>query len=74
MSCVTGCEVNPNGSRWVDRLMGWCFSILLAVIALYCAVKVLEAIWPALLVIVGIAAIIALIIRLVVYFTSRNSW
>ena len=54
--------------------MGWCFKILLAVIALYCAVKVLEAIWPALLVIVGIAAIIALIIRLVVYFTSRNSW
>ena len=74
MSCVTGCEVNPNGSRWVDQLMGWCFNILLAVIALYCAVKLLEAIWPALLVIVGIAAIIVLIIRIVVYFTSRNSW
>jgi len=66
-----------NGSdpgRWVDQLIGLCFRILLAVIALYCAVKVLEAIWPALLVIVGVAAITVVIIRIVVYYTSRNSW
>ena len=66
-----------NGSdpgRWIDQLIGMCFRILLAVIALYCAVKVLEAIWPALIVIVGIGAIIVLIIRVVVYFTSRNTW
>jgi hypothetical protein len=63
-----------NGSKWVDRLTSWCFSILAATIALYCAVKLIEAIWSALLVIVGIAAIIALIVRIVVYFTSRNSW
>jgi hypothetical protein len=60
--------------RWIDRLSSWCFSILLASIALYCAVKLIEAIWSALLVIVGIAAIIALIIRIVVYYTSRNWW
>lgn len=63
-----------NGSKWTDRLTSWCFSILVATIALYCAVKVLEVMWPALIVIVGAAAIIALIIRIVVYYTSRNSW
>jgi hypothetical protein len=65
---VTG----PDPGRWMDRLIGWCWGILLASIALYCAVKVLEAIWPALVVIVGIAAIIALIIRIVVYYTSQK--
>jgi len=63
-----------NPGRWIDRLIGWCFGILGASIALYCAVKVLEAIWPALVAIVGITAISALIIRIVVYFTSRNRW
>jgi hypothetical protein len=67
---VTG----PDPGRWIDRLIRWCWGILLASIALYCAVKVLEAIWPALVVIVGAVAIIALIVRIVVYFTSRNSW
>nr|WP_090344904.1 hypothetical protein [Mycolicibacterium malmesburyense]CRL76777.1 hypothetical protein CPGR_04087 [Mycolicibacterium malmesburyense] len=61
-------------SRWMDRLIGWCFGILGAVIALYCAVKVLEAIWPALVMTVGAVALIALIIRTVVYYTSKNSW
>lgn len=65
--------MSPNEpGRFVDRLTSWCFSILGAVVALYCAVKVLEAIWPALVAIVGIAAITALIIRVIVYFTSQN--
>lgn len=58
--------------RLVDRLTGWCFGILAAVVTLYCAVRVLEVIWPALVVIIGVAAIIPLIIRIVVYFTSQN--
>lgn len=66
--------MSSNAGSSVDRVIGWCFKILLATIALYCAVKLLEAIWPALVIIVGIAAIIALIIRIVVNFTSRNSW
>jgi hypothetical protein len=67
--------LNAEGpGRWIDRLIAWCWSILGGAIALYCAVKLLEAIWPALLVIIGAAAIIALIIRIVVYYTSRNSW
>ncbi|MDO3175894.1 hypothetical protein [Mycobacteroides abscessus] len=67
--------MSPNEpGRFVDRLTGWCFGILAAVVALYCAVKVLEVIWPALILIVGIAAIIAVTVRVVVYFTSRNLW
>ena len=63
-----------NPGTWINRIVGWCVGLLAGVVALYCAVKVLEVIWPALVMIVGIIALIALIIRLVVYFTSRNSW
>jgi hypothetical protein len=63
-----------NPGRLVDRLVGWCFAILTGTIALYCAVKMLEAIWPALVVIVGIATIGALITRVVVYYTSKKMW
>ena len=66
--------MNTGPGRFTDRLVGWCFGILGAVIALYCAVKLLEAIWLALVVIIGIVALLALIIRIVVYFTSRNRW
>jgi uncharacterized membrane protein required for colicin V production len=66
--------MNGGMSRWPDRLIGWCFGLLAAVLALYCAVKVLEAIWPALVTIVGIAALSVAIYKFVVYFTSRNSW
>lgn len=66
--------MSPNGGRWIDRLIAWCWGILGGAIALYCAVKLIEAIWPALIVIAGALAIIALIIRIVVYYTSKNSW
>lgn len=66
--------MNMNGGRWMDRLIGWCFGILGGVIALYCAVRLVESIWPALLAIVGAGAIIAGIIWLVVYYTSKKSW
>jgi hypothetical protein len=67
--------MRPYGPSWPDRLIGWCFGILLATIALYCAVKLIEAILPALIVIIGVLAIIALIIgAIVVFSTSRNRW
>jgi hypothetical protein len=67
------CIVNgPNPGRWVDRVVGWCFGFLGAVIALWCAVRVLEVIWPALAVIVGIATLIVITIRIVVYYTSQK--
>jgi hypothetical protein len=64
----------PYPIRWMDRIIGWCCGILLASIALYCAVRILQAIWCSLVVIVGIVVSIAVIIRIVVYFTSRNRW
>ena len=64
---------DPGG--WIDRLIGWCFGILLAVIALYCAVRLIESILPTLIVIIGILALIAAVIgALVVISTWRNRW
>lgn len=64
-----------TGGGWFNRLIGWCFGILLAVIALYCAVRLIESIAPALVVIVGILTLIAAVIGgFVVFFTLKNRW
>lgn len=64
---------SPGG--WVDRLMGWCFGILLGVIALYCAVRLIESILPTLIVIIGILALLGLAVGVVVVInTWRNRW
>jgi hypothetical protein len=61
--------------RWMDKVIGWCFGILCGVIALYCAVKLIESILPALIVIIGILALIAAVIGVgVVFSTWRNRW
>ena len=39
-----------------DKLLGMCFTALLAAAALFIAVRLIEAIWTALLVILGVAA------------------
>ncbi|WAC90223.1 hypothetical protein [Mycobacterium sp. Aquia_213] len=64
--------MNPDPSHWVGRLTGWCFNILAAAIALWCAVKLITAMWPTLATIVGIATIFVVIIRIVVYYTSQK--
>ena len=68
--------MSGNGpSSWLDRLIGWCFGILAAAIALYCAVAVLESILPALFVAVGTLALIGLAVGAVIVFrTARNRW
>ncbi|AGB22139.1 hypothetical protein Mycsm_01746 [Mycobacterium sp. JS623] len=62
--------------RWIDRLIGWCWGILGGAIALYCAVKLLHAILPALIVVVGALAIVGLVVGvgIVVIRTLRNRW
>lgn len=63
----------PGG--WLDRMIGWCFGILLGVIALYCEVRLIESILPILLVIIGVLALIAGVIgAAVVFSTLRNKW
>jgi hypothetical protein len=67
--------VSQDPGGWVDRMIGWCFGILLGVIALYCAVRLIESILPTLIVIIGILALIAAVIGvLVVISTWRNKW
>ncbi|OYN77799.1 hypothetical protein CG716_17430 [Mycolicibacterium sphagni] len=59
----------------MDKVIGWCFGILCGVIALYCAVRLIEPILPTLIVIIGIMALIAAIIgAFVVISTWRNRW
>lgn len=64
--------MSPDPSHWISRLTGWCFSILAAAVALWCAVRLVCAMWPTLATIVGIAAILVVIIRVVVYYTSQK--
>jgi hypothetical protein len=67
--------LSPNGGGWVDRIIGWCFGILLGVIALYCAVRLIESILPTLIVVIGILAVIAAVIGgIVVFSTWRIRW
>jgi hypothetical protein len=70
-----GFAVNTDPGRWVDRIIGWCFGILLAVIALYCAVALIEAMLPTLIIIVGAITIVGLIVgAIVVIRTWCNRW
>lgn len=64
---------DPGG--WVDRMIGWCFGILLGVIALYCAARLIESILPTLIIVIGVLALIGLVIGAgVVFSTWRNRW
>jgi LPXTG-motif cell wall-anchored protein len=50
----------PRGPRsLLDDLFGLCFGLLLAAIAVHVAVKLIEAVWPALLVIMGVGLLLA---------------
>ncbi|MGJ6122345.1 hypothetical protein QN239_07190 [Mycolicibacterium sp. Y3] len=61
--------------KWMDRMIGWCFGILLGVIALYCAVALIKPILPTLILIVGVLAIAGLLIGAVVVFRAwRDRW
>ena len=64
---------DPDG--WIDRLVAWCFSILIGTAALYCAVRLLESVLPALIVAGGIVALLAALAGCIVVFrTWRNRW
>jgi hypothetical protein len=48
-----------NPRSWLDGLVGLCFGLLLAAIAVHVAVRLIEAVWPVLLLILGIGAVLA---------------
>lgn len=52
--------MRPSGPRsLLDDLFGLCFSLLLAAIAVYVAVRLIVSVWPVLLLILGIGAFAA---------------
>lgn len=67
--------MSQEPSKWMDKIIGACFGILLGVIALTCAVQLLQSILPTLKAAIGILAIIALLFGVVVVInTWRNRW
>lgn len=58
-----------------EKFKRGCISILVGVVAVYCAVGVIESIWPTLAVIIGVLGVIALLIgAIILYRKIRDSW
>lgn len=57
---------------WLDRLIGICLSLLVGAVALYIAVRLMEAVWAALLVIIGVCAFLG--IAFAVLSARRRGW
>lgn len=62
----------PDPRSWLDRAVGFCLSILVGAAAVFIAVRLIEAVWTALLVILGVAAFIT--VGVVVLRTRRQGW
>ncbi|MDQ1745487.1 MAG: hypothetical protein QOE23_3826 [Pseudonocardiales bacterium] len=51
--------MRPTGPRsLLDSLFGLCFGLLLAAIAVHVAVRLIEAVWPMLLVMLGVGLLL----------------
>lgn len=57
---------------WGDQIVGFGMGCLVAAVALYCAVSVIEAIWPILVIIIGVVALITAAIAIVRW--RQNRW
>lgn len=55
-----------------DRLIGGCMSVLLASIAIYCAAQIIQSIWPVLVIITGIIALVWVAVIVVRIWLSRR--
>ncbi|WP_024477223.1 hypothetical protein [Arthrobacter sp. CAL618] len=64
-------SVDPSPRSWFERAIGACMSVLLAVVALYCATQVLQSILPFLIACVGVVAIIWAVWVVVQYRRDR---
>lgn len=61
----------PDPGSWLDRVIGWSFGLLLVAAILYGAVKLLEAVLPTLLLILGGAGIAAGVVMAVRWWRMR---
>lgn len=65
--------MSQDPGSWIDRIVGWCFSILIASFLLYCAVQLVQSVLPALIIVGGIIGLVALLVgAIVVIRTWRN--
>lgn len=55
-----------------DRLIGGCMSVLLASIAIYCAAQIIQSIWPVLVIITGVVALVWIAVIVVGIWLSRR--
>lgn len=64
--------ISQEPQRWVDRLVGACGSLLIGALALYGAVWLLRAIWPELII---VALVSAVIVGLISWWREhRSGW
>ena len=59
---MSGNNINPGS--WVDRLVGWCVGLLLAAVAINCAVALIEQMLPTLVLILGIIGLVGMAVGL----------
>lgn len=66
--------MTPDPRSMHDRLVSVCFSLLLGAAALYVAVRLIEAIWSALLVIFGVSLFIVAAVVIVRARSDSRKW
>lgn len=59
-------------ASWTDKFVSMCVGVLLGAIMLYCAVQLIASIWPWLVAIVGVVALVAG--GVVVFRTTCGRW
>lgn len=59
-------------TSWTDKFISMCVGILFGAFVLYCAVQLIASIWPWLVGIVGVVALVAG--GVVVFRTTRDRW
>ncbi|ANQ73237.1 MULTISPECIES: hypothetical protein [Rhodococcus] len=64
---------DANPKSWFDRAISGCLSILVAAIALYFAVALIEAIWPYLVSAFAVASVVVVAIQ-IIRARRENRW
>ena len=62
----------PSPSSWLDRLVGACLALLMGAIAVFVAVRLIEAVWQGLLAVLG--ALLLLSIGVAVVRAHLRGW
>ncbi|GAA1344266.1 hypothetical protein [Arthrobacter roseus] len=64
---------NPTDPKSLfDRLIGGCMSVLLASIAIYCAAQIIQSIWPVLVIVTGVVALVWIAVIVIRIWLSRR--